>query len=308
VDDQNHLSLEGRYPERGVQAGAVAWLTNNAAYTECFCDIAAVGARMDTVGSLAGRLLLAEVKVIVGLGIVEHRPDRSMSLEAKIANTLAGLYAGGDDPLSVSARSVWDQSAPPLIGIIAVSYSAPALSALETMLTKRSHEWLFDWVIWRWQDPELAALKEGQATSVSAHGYADLAVPRLTGRTPRAARLGRHALEALAETLGCAAHVQAFTSEATNRGMRITRGRKSLTAAKKVGNKWVTVLGLYLDGSTAASANVGVSDELAQLDRKQLPGASAPAEGYLNINRWIATPREMTLMFDMGEKHLPLLL
>lgn len=292
--------MASRYPEQIVQRDSVAWLTGHSGYREVFADIAAVGARVDTVGVLAGRLLLAEVKVSVGPHMVDHRPDRPSSLESKIAGTLGPLYREEGDALTTAALAAWDRQQPPLIGLIASAYSPAGLEALEAMLNRRSREWLFDHVVWRWNGSSLERLLEAQISTPQPTAYASLKIEPLVGRSARPRGRTLDELEALAGEQRSGDLFRSFRRLARERGLRLQPQRHGLTAAKKLTDRWVTVLGLYLDKSTEVGVNVAISDEIPNIEEGALPGSPGPIAGYLNINRIIANETEMIALFDIA--------
>lgn len=292
--------VAGRYPERAIQEGAVAWLAENRGYVECFSDVAALGSRVDTVGTLGGRLLLAEVKVAVPASMVDHAHDRPGSLESKFAGALRTLYGRGADELSQRANDAWNRESPPLLGVIARSYSPEGLDALAGLFARRAPEWLFDYAVWRWDGGTLTELVAGTITAPPPDRYADVQPPLLIGRALRAPKPGLTQLGELAEQYGCSEHFQAFVRMAAERGMRLTANQASMTAARKEAGKWVTVLGMYLEPSVDGAVNVALSDELAGPVHDTLPGSAAPAKGYLNLNRWIRGEGELAEMFELA--------
>jgi hypothetical protein len=132
------------YPEKTLQVAAVSWLRAQWGYNEVFADAEAVGERVDSVGRLKGRLVMIEVKPAVHANMVDHAPDRHGSLESKIAGALGPLHRRADDRLSQLANSCWDRKQPPVIVVLAGSFSADGLSRLEAMLARCSGAWAFD--------------------------------------------------------------------------------------------------------------------------------------------------------------------
>jgi hypothetical protein len=133
---------KARYPEKRLQQAATDWLKHHWRYAEAFSDEEARGARIDSIGLLNGRLALIEVKVSIPADIVDHRADRSQSLESKIAGTLGSLYRREAGAVSETGNRLWDRQSPPLVAILAQEFSGRA--ELETMLTRRSADWRFD--------------------------------------------------------------------------------------------------------------------------------------------------------------------
>src|SRR5688572_20126117 len=115
TDRAEHVSSPARYPEKALQLAAMHWLTSHWGYQERFADEEGRGARVDSVGLLDGRLALIEVKVGISPNIVDHRPDRSHSLESKVAGILGPLYRREREGVAELANRLWDRQRPPLV-------------------------------------------------------------------------------------------------------------------------------------------------------------------------------------------------
>lgn len=174
------------YVELRLQTEAVRWLSDQWGYVEHLSDVQATGDRVDSVGTMDGRLVLIEVKPTVHAGLVRHASDRPGTIESKIAGALKGLYEGSIDRLSMTARTLWDPVRPPIIGLLAGQYSGAALTQLEDLLRRRAAAWCFDYRVWRWTGDAAAELAAADLRPPpSPDAYGKVAIERLIGRSTR---------------------------------------------------------------------------------------------------------------------------
>jgi hypothetical protein len=289
-------SPTARYPEKVLQKAAIQWLKDHRAYREEYADEEARGARMDSVGVLEGRLALIEVKVTVGANVVGHAPDRAHSLKAKIAGTLGPLYRGEHNSVASAAHRVWDRRRPPLVCILARSFSADGLSALSALLMRRAEAWLFDFAIWKWNGEEIESLTSCVGLIAPPGSYEGVEVPILVGRTPREKPRALAELQAIANERGVGELFRQFVQAAPDYGFRVERGRWCITLTRSVEgyNRPQTVLGAYLDGAAGIGLNVGCWRELIGVNEDELPGTRASkALGFLNTNRLLTAADEV---------------
>lgn len=292
--------MDERYPESRIQDAAVAWLAANWGYQEFFNDIGAVGARLDSAGLMAGRLVLIEVKVSVSAPMVWFTPSRSGSLEAKIVCGLGALYRGEGDALSTAANLRWPKTSRPLVVVLARSFSDPALVALQEMFTARVEAWGCDAAVWQWTGNEVKALLEVNRPPEIAIDYANMDLPTLTGR---AARRKPRTLEELlneAELCGQRPLLELFIAEASRAKMPLKRGVWTLSAIRRPpGAQPIQAIGFYVDPKHPGEANIGLEANLLAQDGPPLPGLPGRSSGFLNVNRLIASADDMRRAFAL---------
>lgn len=293
------MSKRGRYPEKAIQEATSAWLASNWRFSEAFDDVEALGARFDSVGTLDGQLTLIEYKVSVSADIIKHAPDRSMSLESKIAGGLRAVYGRSSDNLSVAANKVWDRTRPPLVVIAAGSFSDAALSLLEGTLPDHSTAWQFDFAVWRWTGTQVDRLLEKRlGTLPEPRSYEALDVPILRGVTPRAKVRSLEDILEFSEVTGQRQLLEAFIDAARASGCSLETGRTTIGAGRKVEGKRRLVAAAYLQDGDAVRLNVGIDAAFvagnAFFDRFSM----APAAGYLNINVYVSSDAELIAIFE----------
>lgn len=289
--------MSKRYPEKAIQEAMTSWLREHWSFEPAFDDVEALGARFDSIGSIDGRLVLIEYKVGVSETIVRHAPDRPMSLESKIAGGLRSLYQRHGDAASNAANAVWDRRLPPLVVIAAERFSEPSIRVLETLLKERGDDWRFDWAAWRWSAGAVEELLRGSvAKRPSPEEYANLNLPQLVGRAPRASPRSLDELVALAAPEE-GSLLKQFAEGARNRGYRLRSGRTKLAIAGERKARWVTVAAAYV-GSSRDGLNVGI--DLAQAATPELVDSlpTAKPAGFLNTNVQIGSSSDLARLFD----------
>ena len=295
--------MSERYPENRIQAEATAWMAANWGYREFFTDIGAVGARLDSAGLMHDRLVLIEVKVAVSEQIVWFAPERTMSLESKIAGGLGALYRGECDTLSTAANARWSRQTRPLLAILAARYSDPAVAELKKLFAARSEEWEFDAAVWQWTGSEVKTLAEVQHPPREDIPFGALDLPKLVGRSNRPRPSSVEELLNRSEPLGQRALLEGFVTEAKRRQMPLTRRRQSVIAnLRSSGGKRVPALGFYLDQGHQGEANIGLNADLLNQVQQELPGRPGPARGFLNVNRLVVSADEVRQVFDLVDE------
>lgn len=289
----------GRYPEKAIQEATSAWLASNWGFSEAFDDVEALGARFDSVGVLGGQLTLIEYKVGVSANIVQHAPDKSMSLESKISGGLRAVYGRSADPLSVAANKVWDRTRPPLVVIAASSFSDDALALLRAVVENRSGTWQFDFAAWRWTGDRVdPLLKIPLGISPSSGSYDVLAVPLLSGVTPRSKSRSLEELLVLGEQAGQRTLLDAFVATAGQAGCSLETGRSRLGAKRKIGGKLRLIAVAYVQAGEAGRLNVGIDATLFSGSEFLANLPKAPAVGYLNTNLYAYSAADLTGIFE----------
>lgn len=287
--------MQERYPEKRLHLKAVAWLREQRGYDERFSDEEAVGHRMDSVGLLDGRMTLIEVKTTATAPLVT-------SIEHKIAGALGSIYRGETGDLAERAQSLWDRTTPPLIAILAGSYSEPALTGLHLLLETRSHDWLFGYEIMRWDGEKVITVAQGGLhTPVPSETFTRVDVPRLSvkGNRPRARSLGE--LVEIADQRGVGELFRRFIENTRARSYTLGTGRWTANAKTRLpGYENGQFLGAYLNASGDGRLNVGLWAEVLDLDSRELPGVpAAKAAGFLNTNRELTTIEEVDALFEI---------
>jgi len=289
-----------RYPEKRLQLAAIDWLKRVRGYTEVYSDEEATGARVDSIGLLAGQLVLIEVKTNVTPPLVDHRPDRAHSIESKIAGILRPLFHRERSAAAGIANRTWDRQRPPLVCVLADSFSTHGLASLSELFRRRSTEWYFDYAAWRWTGTDIDPVDEGVVPRPAAgFQYETILVPTLLGRTVRAKPKTVAELLADAAEHQCDALLAHLVSSARDAGFLVERGRTSVGFSIRLpdGSKRVKVMGAYLDGSSAAGLNVGWWNEALGLDIARLPGLPLQSKaGFLNSNRLLRSIAEVDRM------------
>lgn len=285
-----------RYPEKTIQLAAINWLADHRGYSETFADEEGRGARVDSVGLLDGRLALIEVKVNVTPDMVDHKPDRSQSLESKIAGILGSLYRREGSPAAEAGNQVWDRRHPPLVCILAKTFTGDSLPALTAMLCRRAKDWGFNFAVWRWTEDAIEVLDSSYEQSEAPSSYADLQVPSLIGRTPREKVRKIGDLMLIAEERGVGDLFRHLVTTAPLNGFKVSTGRWTLALKRRINGyaQPQAVIGAYLDASSPDGLNLGCWRELIGVEVDDLPGIAAPkAAGFLNTNRMIRTVKEI---------------
>ena len=273
------LPMKGRYPEAQLQQLCTDWLLDRD-FVQIFDDVSALGERVDSVGVLNGRLWLIEYKVTVPPGIIRHQSDRSMSLESKLAGALGPLYRREGDRLSVKANAEWDRSAPPVFVVATEQISEGSLQDLVTMLAGRAVEWRFHWQVWKWTGSEIITLAEGADDSGST-AFAEVEVPRLLGRTPRAGPRTIAEMRALAEQRSAGLLFDVFVGEARRLGFRVSTQRTTLTATRLIAGRQVPCAAIYLgQASPVGALNIGLDADRLSLPLEALPGSAASSRWF----------------------------
>ena len=283
-------STRQRYPEKRLQLGAIDWLKGNRGYVELFSDAEATGSRVDSVGTLDGRLMLIEVKLSINASIVDHALDRAQSLESKISGALRSLYGAANDGFATIARPHWDRLRPPVVAFLAGTYSEDGWGALRQMLERRSIEWRFDYRVWQWNGREVVERSTFDQSAADPACWQTIDVPALVGRTKRTPARSEVELLALATERGVGELLQGLIELARQNGFDVQRGVSSLNFRRKPAHKQGPVVGVYLDASDAGNGiNVGCWREAVGVAEDALPGRPAPPAGFLNTNRYLQT-------------------
>jgi hypothetical protein len=292
-----------RYPEKALQQVAIDWVKQHWSYTETFSDEEARGARIDRIGLLHGKLTLIEVKVSVTAGIIEHRSDRSQSLESKIAGTLGPMYRREADAVADTANSLWDRKSPPLLVILAQDFSN--LAELETMLIRRSADWHFDFAIWRGTGSLVEILANRKCpVPEPLPAYETIVVPCLVGRSPRERARSIGELIKIGEERGVGDLVSHLVRAAPTYGFILGTGRWTIALKSRVGSYThpQTVVGVYLDVSSPNGLNVGCWCEAVGVNPDNLPGKPTRVAGYMNTNRIVTSVEEVDAILEVFAK------
>lgn len=287
------------YREKSLQQAAMAWMARHWDYSELASDEEATGDRMDSIGWLNGELIAIEVKPTVHGGMVYHRDDKGSSLEAKVACTLADLYAGISGRQLDILRQHWEQSAPLSIGILAGRYSQEGLKAVQSMLASRAAQWHFNYRIIEWtgtQALDRASYHEARPPADLAwHG---LGVPRLVGRTIRV-KTSLEDLRLKAITQGVDALFEACVAEAKEAGFKVQARPTGLQLKRTKPDGTTGLLALFLDQSDRQhGVNIGIDAAGFSIALDDLPGCEAPRAGFLNTNRYLKTTSEIAALFQ----------
>lgn len=285
------------YREKSIQLASIDWMTREWGYQELAADVEATGDRMDSVGILDGSVIAIEVKPAVHAGIVRFQPNRSGSLESKIAATLGGLYHGAISRQHTLLTEHWQRSRPPEIAVLAGEYTGAGLSALQDLLADRGASWRFNSRIWQWKDNRIQTLfRFDEATA--AETWADVQVPILVGNQPRTAALAVDALLELARNAGHEETLSAFVAEAKSGGYRVKFRPTGLTIISHSGRG--AFISLFLtDVDPIRGINVGLDVNRFDIGRDQLPGTAAPRAGFMNTNRYIGSAEAASKLFSM---------
>lgn len=286
------------YKEKSLQQAATAWMKHHWDYQELSSDEEARGDRMDSIGFLQGELIAIEIKPTVHGGIVYHRDGRGSSLEAKVACTLADLYKGVRGRQLDVIRESWSLSAPLSIGILAGSYSAQGLKALESMLAARAGQWHFNYRIIEWTGTEaIERANFNRANPPADLDWCTVAVPQLVGRSKRRTK-SLEQVHAEAITRGVGDLFDAFISVAKNAGFKVQPRPTGLKITRARPDGTIGILALFLDTSNSENGiNLGIDTVGFALAPDQLPGRQAPRAGFLNTNRYFRTPSEIAELF-----------
>jgi hypothetical protein len=290
------------YAESSLQLAAVDWLSKHSGYSEIISDHAAVGDLVDSVGVMAGRAVLIEVKPKIYGGSVRHAARRPGTIESKIARALKNLHDGEQDRVSRALRACWDRARPPVFAILARGYSAAGRHELKALLEQRSREWLFDYRVWQWTGSEVEELG-GQNLAPCPHpaDYDLLKIDQLSANAFRnkARTLDEFRTIADARGVGPLFRYALTRSRALGYSCRPMRGNLCLKRANPEG-KSEFVVGLYIEASSAEfGMNVGVWLERTNLSEPDLPGKEAPRKGHLNTNRYLQTMDEVEFVLQL---------
>ena len=290
---------EDRYPESGkVYRPSVSWLRANRGYVELFNDSTHVGARVDSVGRMDGRLFLVEVKDRLDARAVRFDGSRpGGTIEAKISGALRNVALGSRDDLSRAISETLPTSERPVVAILARRYSDGAIDSLAAMLADRSTAWEFDWQIWRWTGARVEVLGEGAG---SGDGFpAAERIPRQVPPPGFRTKGSRERVRALAEQHGVLELFDLATAMAPEAGLkRLTATASNQNFACCVDGKWLNVFGLYPTGSSAENG-LNVSARVDQLPwHPRVPPhlAPAPQTGHLNANLFVCEARELAAL------------
>ncbi len=286
-----------RYPEKGLQLAAMAWLKEHWGYRELFCDVEATGARMDSAGQIGDQVYVVEVKLDVGANVVEHADDRPNNLESKIAGTLRPIYARAPGGISERVNAQWDRRRPLIVAILARSITPNAREALAKIVSERSEIWKFDFRLWIWNGAEVV---ETTRVDLAVHPdpsfYEGIEIPRLIGRTSRAPSRSLEEFRALAVASKIEHLFEAMIEEASRGGFRIQlrRGTIGLLRSRPGRTSPETMIALYLDtNDTEGRLWVGCWAEAIGVDPSRLPGVPAPTNGFQNTNLYLASSEEV---------------
>jgi hypothetical protein len=289
----------GRYPEKSLQMSAIGWLARHRGYVEHFADPEGEGARMDTVGLLEDRLVTIEVKTDAS-ALLALGPDRADRLECKIAATLGALYHGEATPLTRAATKIWDRRRPPIVAVLAKSWSANARERLRATCERRSRDWCFDWEFWRWTGERIETIAAGVTPTFDPAGapvvWAETDIPRLRAFADRAAARPIDGLRALAADRGVADLFDRFLATATAMGYGLVPRRACMGATTRhvVIGKTRTLFAAYLDASSPGHLAVGCVAEWLEGDPADLPGSPSPHPfGFLNTDRFVSNYDEI---------------
>lgn len=174
--------------ELKVQLPAIDWLKKSWGYREIKSaeEDDAWGAPIDSLGLMDGRTLLIEVKVAVSGGNVRYNPDRSGSIEGKVARTLNGVFDGRVNYNWPAIRQTWERTHPLVFVLLAKTYTDAGLEEAKDVLRRRSSEWPFDCRIWQWNGAEIRELTRIELNlPPSLEQYDGLRIPTLVEHSDR---------------------------------------------------------------------------------------------------------------------------
>ena len=295
---RDHAMRQFTHPEENLQEPATRWLVENRGYEELVSDIGALGARVDSIGLLDGRLYLIEVKTTVAPSMVSFDAARAGSLEAKISSSLRSLYEGTSEPTWNSVRARWTGSSPPVIAILARKFGS-ALDPLVAMLKVRGDEWGFDHVVWAWDGASLSTLGSGRSVRPAIPGTTTPGpIPVQVGRARREPSRSIEDLQALADKGGTGPLFAAVIREALCHGLRIKTGRETLTLSAKASTDAkgaiVSINALVCD---EGGLNFGYDAMRLRSADVGLPGAPGRKVGFMMSNRLLRSEDDVRAMF-----------
>ena len=284
------------YREKSLQLAAVEWMAREWSYDELAGDVEATGDRMDSIGLLAGTIIAIEVKPSVRGGMVWFQPDRSGSLEAKIASTVGGLYRGETGHQLDIIRGHWDSATAPEIAILAGGYTETGFSELRAMLEQRGSEWRFNSRIWEWTGECIETLFRFDQAAPRGD-WLEVDVPTLIGKQKRAAPPSIDDLHRLAQRGGHSETFSAFLALAAAKGYRVQR-RPTGIALSGPRDAGLAVSLFLTDIDQRHGINAGIdAARIDDLDEQGLPGVHAPRAGHLNTNRYFDSPDAVADLF-----------
>lgn len=288
------------YKEKILQQAAVDWMRRHWDYRELASDEEATGDRMDSVGWLGCELIAIEVKPRIYGGMVYHRENGGSSLEAKVACTLADLYAGVRGGQLDILQEHWKRSAPISIGILTGDFSAEGLKQLESMLASRAAAWHFNYRIMQWTGADVIQRAASQrACPPLGLAWHTLSVPRPVGRVKRSHK-SMDEVRADAISRGVGELFDACVAEATEVGFSIQPRPTGLKLKRTYPSGSVGLLAIFLDRSNRGTGlNFGIDTAGLALKPEDLPGRPAPRAGFLNCNRYLGTLGEITDLFKV---------
>lgn len=299
------MSLPPINEERKVQLPAIEWLKKHWGYEEIISaeEDDAWGAPIDSVGLMAGRTLLIEVKVAVSGGSVRHHPTRPSSIESKISRTLSALFNGGDRYNLPAIRQIWDPTHPLVFVLLARDFTGGGLEEAKDVLKRRSFEWRFDYGIWQWTGKEVRKLSDGQLTpSPRLEEYKELRIPSLVGKSARSRppSLAVHREEAARR--GSLDIFDYAVRLAGDLGYKIntTGGGITLVANGKT-RKRESSIGIFVTKSSKHNGMIfGFMSERSEMEWNQLPGRPAPKVGVYSMPyRYIRPVEEVEIALRM---------
>ena len=291
--------------ELKVQLPAIDWLKKSWGYREIKSaeEDDAWGAPIDSLGLMDGRTLLIEVKVAVSGGNVRYNPDRSGSIEGKVARTLNGVFDGRVNYNWPAIRQTWERTHPLVFVLLAKTYTDAGLEEAKDVLRRRSSEWLFDCRIWQWNGAEIRELTRIELNlPPSLEQYDGLRIPTLVEHSDRSRPPSRDQHREEAGRRGLLEIFDYVARRARERGYKMnTTGSGITLVAPGKGRKRESSIGIFVTKSSKRSGmNFGFMSERGDLQWNELPGRPAPKVGaYSMPYRYMSTIDEVEIALRM---------
>lgn len=291
------MKVRDRYPEKHLQLASVERLKADLEYQELFDDVEATGARVDSVGLVAGRLWLIEYKVTVSAQMVRFAPTKGSCLESKISGTLGPLYRRENDRLAETCNRVWDRTNVPVFAIVAKSFSEAAIGELASLYAQRGEEWYFELKALQWNGERHSIAFEGKPSGpIEPDDYHLCTIEALIGRQPRRKNMNLANALVRAEAQGVGYLFAAFVEQARCFGIKLKPQIDSVSGSK-TGGEPARILGCYFDKSSATEGLLVGFHQGAFQDHAMAIGAPSPIAGFMNTNRYLRTVEEVSELF-----------
>ena len=296
---------EGRYPESRVQDAFVQWFKDVTGYEELYEDAYTQrNTPMDSVGFIGATPVLIEVKARVHSGMIRHERGSQGNLEYKIYRAIRDLYTGAPTYI-VNKLHAWDRSTAPEIVFVAETFDCDSLFQLREVLERWGHDWYFGARIYRWQGGQGICLYTQRTPETVAPDQIQFPEWKPVPAAKRTPKLTEQELHDLLGAKGLDACLVAMYDEMKRRGVKlrmryvdsISYGKTALDGGKKwpLVNIWPRqstahdgmLVSFYLEQFPACFAVPAVADT-------DVPGAPAPVVGFLNHQRYLRSPEEVT--------------